>query len=50
MEADSTIYFEEPELGPKILSANIDSLTEINLSLNEKLDTGDAERALFEVF
>ena len=50
VEADSTIYFEEPELGPKILSANIDSLTEINLSLNEKLDTGDAERALFEVF
>ena len=50
VEADSTIYFEEPELGPKILSANIDSLTEINLSLNEKLDTDDADKAMFEVF
>ena len=38
VEGDSTIYFEQPELGPKILGANIDSLSEINLSLSEKMD------------
>jgi pullulanase len=50
VEADPTIYFEEPDLGPKILSANIDSLNEINLSLSEKLDTADLDRSSFEVF
>lgn len=50
VEADPTIYFELPELGPKVISANIDSLTEINLSLNEKLDTRDTAKAVFRVF
>ena len=49
VEADPTIYFEIPELGPKMLSANIDSLTEINISLNEKLDTRDPEKSQFRV-
>ena len=42
IEADSNIYFEVPALGPKMLSANIDSLREINISLNEALDTDAA--------
>jgi pullulanase len=49
VEADPTIYFELPDIGPKILGANIDSLTEINLSLNEKLDTRDAAKSRFVV-
>lgn len=49
VEADPTIYLELPELGPKMLSANIDSLREINISLNEKLDTADQVKASFSV-
>lgn len=49
VEADPTIYFELPEIGPKMLSANIDSLTEINISLNEKLDTRDSDKATFSL-
>lgn len=49
VEADPTIYFELPELGPKMLSANIDSLTEINISLNEKLDTTDSSKSAFRL-
>ena len=47
VEADPEIYFEVPDLGPKMLSASIDSLTEINISLNEKLDTENADYAGF---
>ena len=50
VEGEPTIYFEQPELGPKILGANIDSLTEINMSLNEKVDVESDSQPRFQLF
>lgn len=39
IQGESEIYYEEPETGPKFLGASIDSLREISITTNEKVDT-----------
>ncbi|NCW95698.1 MAG: type I pullulanase [Actinobacteria bacterium] len=39
IQGESEIYYQEPETGPKFLGASIDSLREISITTNEKVDT-----------
>ena len=39
IQGESEIYYEVPETGPKFLGASIDSLRELSITTNEKVDT-----------
>ena len=43
IQGESEIYYEVPETGPKFLGASIDSLREISITTNEKIDTAAVE-------
>jgi pullulanase len=49
IQGESEIYYEKPATGPKILGASIDSLNELSISLNQKIELSNPAELDFKV-
>ncbi len=49
VQGEPEIYYEKPTTGPKILGAAIDSLTELAITLNQKIDVSNSAELDFQV-